>query len=113
MIVRPNIGRRGVVAGIGAVGAALATGNRRAQADEAAVPVPTGPVILTVSGHITSFNAGNKVAFDMATLESVAHDGFTTSNPVDAGRPPLPVCCSPRLFAADRAATGRPQSLTR
>ena len=81
MIVRPNIGRRGVVAGIGAVGAALATGNRRAQADEAAVPVPTGPVILTVSGHITSFNAGNKVAFDMATLESVAHDGFTTSNP--------------------------------
>ena len=81
MVVRANIGRRCVLAGIGAAGAALATGHPRAFAGEDAIPLPKGPVILTVSGKITAHNVGNKVAFDMATLESLSHDGFTTSNP--------------------------------
>jgi hypothetical protein len=81
MVVRANIGRRRVVAGIGAAGAVMATGQPRAYAGTSAIPVPKGPVILTVSGKITAHNVGTKVAFDMATLESVSHDGFTTSNP--------------------------------
>jgi hypothetical protein len=81
MVAGITIGRRRVVAGIGAAGAALATGQPFAFAQEAAIPVPKGPVILTLSGKITARNVGNKVAFDMATLESLPQSGFTTANP--------------------------------
>ncbi len=85
MVVRERLGRRcvvaGIGAGIGAAGAALAMGLPRALADEAPIPAPTGPVVLTVSGKITAHNVGNKVAFDMATLEQLPQAGFTTTNP--------------------------------
>jgi hypothetical protein len=78
MIVRPNNGRRRVLAGIGA---ALALGHPLALAQGAQIPVPKGPVILTISGRITAHNLGTKLAFDMATLESLPQAGFTTANP--------------------------------
>jgi hypothetical protein len=81
MIVRPNIGRRGVVAGLAATGAAFAAGSLPALAQEGAIPVPKGPVILTISGNITVHNSGSSVAFDMATLESLPQTSFTTGNP--------------------------------
>src|SRR5689334_21263532 len=40
-----------------------------------AIPDPTGPVILTVSGRIKS---GKPVQFDLATLESIGLIRFTT-----------------------------------
>jgi hypothetical protein len=40
-----------------------------------AIPEPTGPVVLTVSGRIRS---GNPVRFDLATLESLGLIRFTT-----------------------------------
>jgi hypothetical protein len=81
MIVQPDVGRRRVLAGIAAAGATLAVGEPRASAQQAAIPVPRGPVILTISGKITARNVGNKVEFDMPTLEALSQDGFTTSNP--------------------------------
>lgn len=36
-----------------------------------AVPAPSGPVILTIDGSISQKNAGDKLEFDMATLESI------------------------------------------
>jgi hypothetical protein len=81
MILRPNIGRRRVVAGLGAAGAALATRPSLAFAQEAAIPAPKGPVILTISGKITEHNVGDKLAFDMPTLESLPQTAFTTGNP--------------------------------
>lgn len=81
MVATAEFGRRRLIAGIGTAGAALAIGRPRAYAETAAVPAPKGPVILTLSGKITAHNMGNKVAFDMATLESVSQDGFTTTNP--------------------------------
>jgi hypothetical protein len=80
MIVQ-NIDRRRVVAGLGAAGATLAMGHPLALAQDAAIPTPKGPVILTISGKITAHNVANKVAFDMATLESLPQGGFTTTNP--------------------------------
>jgi hypothetical protein len=76
-----NVGRRRVITGLGVAGAALATGHPFADAQDAAVPVPKGPVILTVSGKVTAHNAGSKVAFDMAGLESLPQGGFSTANP--------------------------------
>ena len=81
MVVQVNIGRRQVAVGIGAAGAALATRLPPAFAQPTTIPVPKGPVILTVSGKIIAHNVGNKVAFDMATLESLPESGFTTTNP--------------------------------
>lgn len=80
-MVRPDIGRRSVVAGLGAAGATLVTGLPIALADSATIPLPKGPVILTVSGKITGHNVGTKVEFDMPTLEALPQGGFTTSNP--------------------------------
>ena len=82
MVGVASFGRRQVIAGIGIAGAAMAVGRPSAFADSVApVPVPKGPIILTISGKITAHNMGSKVAFDMATLEAVAQDGFTTANP--------------------------------
>ena len=81
MIVQPHVGRRLVLSGLGAAGATLATGQTRAFAQESPVPVPKGPVVLTVSGKITARNVGSKVEFDMPTLEALPQSGFTTSNP--------------------------------
>jgi hypothetical protein len=36
---------------------------------------------LTISGRITAHNVGTKVAFDMATLDSLPQGGFATTNP--------------------------------
>ena len=67
--------------GMGVAGAALAMGQRHAFAQDETIPVPKGPVILTISGKITAHNVGNKVSFDMPTLESLPQSGFTTTNP--------------------------------
>ncbi|MBW4023065.1 MAG: molybdopterin-dependent oxidoreductase [Proteobacteria bacterium] len=81
MLGRPYIGRRGLIAGLGIVGAGFAAGSRPALATAASVPAPKGPVVLTVSGKIASHNLGDKAAFDMAMLGALPQAGFTTTNP--------------------------------
>jgi hypothetical protein len=55
------------------------------------VPAPTGPVVLTIEGKISQTNADNKLAFDMATLESIGviqykvDDPFVKKNVLYAG----------------------------
>jgi hypothetical protein len=60
------------------LGAALP---RFAAADEATLPAPTGKVILTISGKIGSFNAGDTARFDREMLEALDSSSFTTSTP--------------------------------
>jgi hypothetical protein len=43
--------------------------------------VPKGKVILTVSGKIGAFNAGDKAEFDRSMLEALSSSSFTTSTP--------------------------------
>ena len=42
---------------------------------------PTGPVVLTVSGHITNTNAGKSAEFDMAMLEALPGRTAKVSTP--------------------------------
>ena len=51
----------------------------RAQA--AALPAPTGRVVLTVSGKVGHANVGARADFDMAMLERLPQVGFTTRTP--------------------------------
>lgn len=45
----------------------------------AALPKPTGDVVLTVSGAITTTNADGSALFDRALLDSLPQHSFTTS----------------------------------
>ena len=48
-----------------------------------AVPVPTGPVVLTVEGNITQKNVGETLRFDMATLESIGVVQYKVTDPFE------------------------------
>jgi hypothetical protein len=78
---RSRLLRRTVVLGLGAAGAALATGAARADQSPAPLPPPKGNPILSISGKITVHNAGTKALFDMAAIESLGLTGFTTATP--------------------------------
>lgn len=58
-----------------------ATLPRLAQAADTSLPVPTGKVILTISGKIGTFNAGDTARFDREMLEALDWSSFTTSTP--------------------------------
>lgn len=49
----------------------------------AALPATTGKVILTISGKIGEKNAGNTAAFDLAMLEKLPQQTFTSKTPWD------------------------------
>jgi hypothetical protein len=46
-----------------------------------AVPLPTGPIILTITGNISNTNQGNSLVFDIETLESVGLVRYTVADP--------------------------------
>jgi hypothetical protein len=78
---RTLIGRRIVLAGLGASTAAFASSRAEADATPAPFAPPKGDAILTVSGKITVHNLGSKAAFDMPALEALGLTGFTTKTP--------------------------------
>jgi len=49
-------------------------------------PVPTGEVILTVSGAVPVTDVGNTMQFDMEMLQSLGETSFTTSTPWTDGQ---------------------------
>ena len=49
----------------------------------AALAPPTGKVILTISGKIAEKNAGDTAVFDLAMLEKLPQQTFTTQTPWD------------------------------
>lgn len=51
------------------------------QAEAAPLPPITEKAILTVSGKINTFNAGDKAVFDRPLLESLGMSGFVTTTP--------------------------------
>jgi hypothetical protein len=48
-----------------------------------ALPPATGKVVLTLTGKIDEKNAGNKTVFDLAMLEKLPQQTFTTKTPWD------------------------------
>jgi hypothetical protein len=68
------ITRRAVVTGLIGIGAA-------GQAAAASLSPITGRPILTVSGRIKIFNAGETAVFDRPLLESLGMTGFVTTTP--------------------------------
>jgi hypothetical protein len=72
----PTLGRRALL------GAAAAFGADRIPAARAAsLGMPTGKPILTISGAISVTNDGNAAKFDVAMLEALGTDSFSTSTP--------------------------------
>jgi len=65
-----------MVAGVG-LAAPLIVGRARA----AELPQPAGPVILTVSGRITTFNEGQEARFDRPMLENLGMTSLRTQTP--------------------------------
>jgi hypothetical protein len=53
----------------------------------AALPVPSGPVLLTVTGSITNTNGPGKAEFDRAMLEALGLVELATSTPYTDGKP--------------------------
>ena len=68
-----NPGRRTLV--LGTAAAALGAGAARA------LEAPRGPVVLTVTGKVALPNDGTLAVFDMAMLERMRQDSFTTRTP--------------------------------
>lgn len=63
--------------GLGAAGTLSALSPRPAHALDA----PTGPVILTITGHIAHPNAGGAAEFDLAMLRQLPPRSFSTKTP--------------------------------
>ena len=76
-----SLTRRSLLLGAAAATAALST--TTAFADDALPPLglPKGDTVLTVSGKITRHNVGNTAVFDMASIEALGLDSFTTLTP--------------------------------
>jgi len=51
-----------------------------------AVPSPTGPVILTVSGRVDAAEGARTISFDLATLESIGLVEYAVDDDVAEGR---------------------------
>jgi hypothetical protein len=75
-----NLARRSLLLGAAAASVAATV---PAFANDATPPLaqPKGDPILTVSGKITRFNQGNTAVFDMAAIEALGLEGFTTLTP--------------------------------
>lgn len=63
--------------------AALALGVTASRVGHASnrLPMPSGKVILSVSGHIDAFNKDGSAEFDRAMLEALGMDSFETTTP--------------------------------
>jgi hypothetical protein len=72
-----NLTRRSLAAAL--IGAAALP--RLARAADASLPMPTGKVILTVSGKIGAMNGGDTAKFDREMLEALGWNSFTTWTP--------------------------------
>ncbi|MDH4425508.1 MAG: molybdopterin-dependent oxidoreductase [Acidovorax sp.] len=48
-----------------------------------ALPMPTGPVVLTISGNVGETNQGKTATFDMAMIEALPQRTFVTTTPWD------------------------------
>jgi hypothetical protein len=57
------------------------------EAPAAALPAPSGPVLLTVTGSITNTNGPGKAEFDRAMLEALGLVELATSTPYTDGKP--------------------------
>jgi hypothetical protein len=51
-----------------------------------AIPVPTGEVILTVTGNIGTTNVDDTIQMDIATIESVGQVDYTVDDPFENNR---------------------------
>jgi hypothetical protein len=71
-----NLTRRSLAVAL--IGAAIP---RLVGATEGSLPVPSGKVILTISGKIGMFNVGDTAKFDREMLEAQDWSSFTTSTP--------------------------------
>jgi hypothetical protein len=54
---------------------------RSAMVPSAALPAPSGPVVLSVTGKVTRANAGPRADFDMPMLAGLPQLGFTAHTP--------------------------------
>src|SRR5262245_21428624 len=74
---------------VGALGAVLVlllwSLQYAAKSDE--MPMPTGPVILTITGAISRTNAPDRTEFDEAMLEALGTERITTSSRWVDGKP--------------------------
>ncbi|MBB3232293.1 oxidoreductase [Halomonas stenophila] len=59
----------------------LAMPSAQAAEEAAALPVPDGPIMLTVGGDITRTNVGDEARFDRAMLEALPARTIVTSTP--------------------------------
>lgn len=71
--------RRAFAAAIGAIGVAGLVGFRPARA--ATLATPQGKVILTISGTIKNTNLNDTAVFDMAMIEAIGLESFSTTTP--------------------------------
>ena len=71
-----NLTRRSLAAAL--IGATMP---RPAGAADTSLPMPTGKVVLTISGKIGMFNVGDTAKFDREMLEALGWSSFTTSTP--------------------------------
>jgi hypothetical protein len=69
--------RRLCLAAASAAGLALGLAHRPAWA----LAMPTGKVLLSVTGRVTSGNAPQRADFDLAMLDALAQHSFATSTP--------------------------------
>ena len=74
-----NITRRSALAVAGALGATGLAGIGTSQA--AGLPSPQGKVILTISGNIKATNLNDTAVFDMAMIEAIGLESFSTTTP--------------------------------
>lgn len=76
------IGRRSVMTGLWALGVTVGAAPLVSRSGLAAgLAMPTGKVILTVSGKIEKTNKDGTAEFDMAMLEALGTESFTTNTP--------------------------------
>lgn len=74
-----NMTRRRLTAAAAALGVAGLAGARAAGA--ATLAMPQGKVILTISGLIKVTNANDTAVFDMAMIEAIGLESFSTTTP--------------------------------
>lgn len=72
-----SLRRREITAALGLASVGLL--GRRAAA--APLPTPTGKVLLTISGKITTQNTAGSASFDREMLEAIGVEGFNTMTP--------------------------------
>lgn len=73
--------RRSILSLSGALALGIAFGLDGSSASAAALPKPTGKVILKISGRIANANNGETAEFDLPMLEALGLESFSTTTP--------------------------------